>query len=259
MGVTMRDPDKPRDIHSYAGFISDPDYQPTPSATLRRWMRHYIQAESGADTQGWSFGQLRRAIMLAMNGSISVQSQGEPTSEQLASWLTAVGRSQDRSAFAALFEHFAPRLKSYMFRLGADSATAEDLAQETMVQVWRKAALYDRTKAVPAAWVFRVARNLRIDRLRKQRFHETDIEETVIPAEDDGASNDRVVDQLDASRLAPLVDALPADQQQVVRLAFFEGLSHSEIEQRLAIPLGTVKSRMRLAFGKLRKGMGDSR
>ncbi len=197
--------------------------------------------------------------MLAMNGSISVESHREPTPDELASWLSTVGQSQYRKAFEALFEYFAPRLKSYMFRLGADSSTAEDLAQETMVQIWRKAALYDKTKAVPAAWVFRVARNLRIDRLRKQRFHETDIEETVVPSEDNGAGEERVVDRLDASRLAPLVDALPADQQEVVRLAFFEGLSHAEIEQRLAIPLGTVKSRMRLAFGKLRKGMGGSR
>ncbi len=195
-------------------------------------------------------------MMLPMNGSISVDSRRDPTPEELALWLSAVGRSKDRQAFEALFGYFAPRLKSYISRLGTDSATAEDLAQETMVQIWRKASLYDRKKAVPAAWVFRVARNLRIDRLRKQRFHETDIEETVVQSEDNGAGNDRVVDRLDASRLASLVDALPADQQEVVRLAFFEGLSHAEIEQRLEIPLGTVKSRMRLAFNKLRKAMG---
>ena len=196
-------------------------------------------------------------MMLVMTATFTVESRRDPTPEELALWLSAVGRSQDRQAFEALFEYFAPRLKSYISRLGADSATAEDLAQETMVQIWRKAALYDKRKAVPAAWVFRVARNLRIDRLRKQRFHETDIEETVVQSEDNGAGNDRVVDRLDASRLAPLVDALPADQQEVVRLAFFEGLSHAEIEQRLEIPLGTVKSRMRLAFGKLRKAMGE--
>lgn len=195
--------------------------------------------------------------MLAMTANISADTDTGPDSEQLARWLEAVGASKDRQAFEALFEHFAPRLKSYMLRLGAQAASAEDLAQETMVQVWRKASLYDAKKAVPAAWVFRVARNLRIDRLRKKRFHEVDIDKVDIRSDDSTGNDDRTGDRLDAAQLMPLVDALPDDQKQVVRLAFFEGMSHAEIEQHLQIPLGTVKSRMRLAFGKLRKAIGD--
>jgi len=195
--------------------------------------------------------------MLAMSGTVIPDSKAEPCSEQLATWLSAVGTAQDRAAFGSLFEHFAPRLKSYMMRLGAQHDAAEDLAQETMVQVWRKASLYDASKAVPAAWVYRVARNLRIDRLRKQRFFEVDIEHAEIVSDEGVSGHERSADRLDAAQLASLVDALPADQKQVVQLAFFEGLSHAEIEQRLAIPLGTVKSRMRLAFGKLRRAMGD--
>ena len=98
--------------------------------------------------------------MLAMSGTSTLQSHSDPTSEQLADWLNAVGTAQDRRAFESLFGYFAPRLKTYMLRLGAQAASAEDLAQEAMVQVWRKAALYDSSKAVPAAWVYRVARNL---------------------------------------------------------------------------------------------------
>jgi len=195
--------------------------------------------------------------MLAMSGTSILQSHSAPTSEQLADWLHAVGSAQDRRAFESLFGYFAPRLKTYMLRLGAQAATAEDLAQEAMVQVWRKAALYDSSKAVPAAWVYRVARNLRIDRLRKQRFFEVDIEQAETRSDDGENGHDRTADRLDAAQLAPLVDSLPADQRDVVRLAFFEGLSHAEIEQRLDIPLGTVKSRMRLAFGKLRRAMGE--
>jgi len=192
-----------------------------------------------------------------MSGTSTLQSHSDPTSEQLADWLNAVGTAQDRRAFEALFGYFAPRLKTYMQRLGAQAASAEDLAQEAMVQVWRKAALYDSSKAVPAAWVYRVARNLRIDRLRKQRFFEVDIEQAETRSDDGENGHDRTADRLDAAQLAPLVDSLPPDQRDVVRLAFFEGLSHAEIEQRLDIPLGTVKSRMRLAFGKLRRAMGE--
>ena len=197
--------------------------------------------------------------MLAMTATTTAETASGPKPDQLAAWLKAVGSSQDRQAFEALFDHFAPRLKAYMLRLGAQSASAEDLVQETMVQVWRKAALYDDSKAVPAAWVFRVARNLRIDRLRKKRFHEVDIEQADFRGEEGQHSHDQAAQSLDAAQLIPLVDELPDDQREVVRLAFFEGMSHAEIEQHLDIPLGTVKSRMRLAFGKLRKAMGESK
>ncbi len=195
--------------------------------------------------------------MLAMTAPTPAETQTGPSSAQLTEWLVAVGSTKDRKAFEALFDHFAPRLKAYMLRLGTQPASAEDLAQETMVQVWRKASLYDASKAVPAAWVFRVARNLRIDRLRKQRFHEVDIDKVDIANQDGADSDNQTAERLDAAQLVPLVDALPDDQKEVVRLAFFEGMSHAEIEQHLEIPLGTVKSRMRLAFGKLRKAMGD--
>lgn len=175
---------------------------------------------------------------------------------QTAEWLIAVAAHQDRAAFEQLYGHFAPRLKTYLMRQGADSGSAEELTQETMVQVWRKAHQYDASRAVPGAWVYRIARNLRIDRLRKQRFHEVDIDDSPEIADDGIDSSHRSLNRIDASRLPQLVDTLPAEQTEVVRLSYFEGLTHAEICKHLDLPLGTVKSRMRLAFTKLRAAMG---
>lgn len=180
-----------------------------------------------------------------------------PSPELLTEWLVAVGRDQDRESFANLFDYFAPRIKTYMLRLGAENALAEDLMQETMVKIWRKASTYERTRAVPSAWIFRIARNLRIDKLRRQKFHEVELDAEAIGYTDDHNADHIGTGQLDAMQLHTHLESLPDDQMQVVRLAFFEGLSHSEICERLDLPLGTVKSRLRLAFGKLRKAMGE--
>jgi RNA polymerase sigma-70 factor (ECF subfamily) len=179
-----------------------------------------------------------------------------PPPPELAGWLRRVADSGDREAFEALFRHFAPRVKSYMRRLGCDAATAEDLAQETLVQVWRKAGSYDPAKAAASSWVFAVARNLRIDRLRRQRFQEVELDDQAEGEDERADGHERVPERLDAQRLAAAVETLPPDQSQVVRLAYFEGLSQSEIGARLQVPLGTVKSRMRLAFAKLRTAVG---
>jgi RNA polymerase sigma-70 factor (ECF subfamily) len=172
-------------------------------------------------------------------------------------WLTLVAERQDRDAFERLYGYFAPRVKSYMMRQGADEASADDLAQEAMVQVWRKAHQYDPQKAAVTTWVFRVARNLRIDRLRKHKLHEVELTAEAEHSEEGGGSHERFEKRPDADRLRALVGTLPEEQMDVVRLAFFEGLSHSEVSHHLSVPIGTVKSRLRLAFSKLRAGMGE--
>jgi RNA polymerase sigma-70 factor (ECF subfamily) len=178
-----------------------------------------------------------------------------PPPPELADWLAAVAQRQDRLAFAGLFQWFAPRIKRYMERLGADHALAEDLAQETLVQVWRKAGQYDPAKAGPSAWVFTVARNLRIDRLRRQRFFEVELTEAAETEDERRDGHQRTLDGLDAARLSALVAELPTEQIHVVQLAYFEGLSHAEVGKALEVPLGTVKSRLRLALTKLRGAM----
>jgi RNA polymerase sigma-70 factor (ECF subfamily) len=198
-------------------------------------------------------------IPQAVTTTIAEVPDNTPAAEQLAEWLGSVATDRDRRCFEHLFGHFAPRLKSYMMRLGADAVTAEDLAQETMIKVWHKASLYDRSKAGASVWIFRIARNLRIDKLRRQRFHEVELDTEEIARQGHYQESNLHADRLDADRLPELVQELPIEQLEVVRLAFFEGLTHSEICQKLELPLGTVKSRLRLAFAKLRNAMGENR
>ncbi len=196
-------------------------------------------------------------MMIAVNKIFSIPANSpQPTKQETIVWLKSVATERDREAFEGLYKHFAPRIKSYMIRQGADTAGADDLAQETMVQVWRKAAQYNPDKAAPATWIFRVARNLQIDRLRRQKLHEVELTTEADRAEEGNAEHRRSVERPDADKLRELVKTLPTDQKDVLQLAFFEGMTHSEICKHLSIPLGTVKSRLRLAFGKLRMAMG---
>jgi RNA polymerase sigma-70 factor (ECF subfamily) len=181
----------------------------------------------------------------------------QTSSQDAVIWLRAIAEERDRDAFERLYGQFAPKIKSYMIRQGADDGSADDLAQETLVQVWRKAESYDPDKAAPSAWIYRIARNLRIDRLRRQKFFEVELTAEADRADEGSVEYHRATERPDADKLRTLVETLPTEQLEVVRLAFFEGLSHSEIGQHLAVPLGTVKSRLRLAFGKLRAGMGE--
>ncbi|WP_051341196.1 sigma-70 family RNA polymerase sigma factor [Azospirillum halopraeferens] len=179
-----------------------------------------------------------------------------PASE-LSAAIVAIARQNDRAAFARLFGHFAPRVKSYLMRLGVPPAQAEDLAQDTMLAVWNKAALYDPQRAEAATWVFTIARNLRIDALRRERHPE--VSDEVLADTPDGApgADTLVADGRRERALRAALATLPADQAEVVRLSFFADLAHPAIAERLRLPLGTVKSRLRLAMGKIRKALGD--
>ncbi|AWK89960.1 sigma-70 family RNA polymerase sigma factor [Azospirillum thermophilum] len=177
--------------------------------------------------------------------------------EPLAAALRAVAERHDRQAFALLFGHFAPRVKAYMLKLGMPQARAEDLAQETMLTVWRKAGLYDPARAEPATWVFTIARNLRIDALRRERHPEVS-DELLEQQEDDRPPADALLAAGQrARRLRAALAGLSPEQAEVVRLSFFADLAHPAIAERLNLPLGTVKSRLRLALGKIRKALGD--
>lgn len=167
--------------------------------------------------------------------------------------LAAVGASRDGEAFAILFDHFRPRLQMQMVRGGLAPFTAEDVAQDVMETIWRKAHLYDPCKSAATTWVFHIARNRRIDLRRRTREFSVAAEEFLSIA-DPAAGGETC---LDAARrdeqVRTALDALPQEQVTLVRLAFFEGLSHSTIARRLQLPIGTVKSRLRLAFVRLRR------
>ncbi|HUK61092.1 MAG TPA: sigma-70 family RNA polymerase sigma factor [Stellaceae bacterium] len=177
-------------------------------------------------------------------------------SSDFARLLRAIVERHDQNSFAALFDYYAPRVKAYLKRLGASDALAEDLVQEVMLTVWRKADSYDPAKAGVGTWIFTIARNLRIDAVRRERHPELDPDDPLL-VPDPEPLPDRAVEaaQEEGDVRAALRD-LPADQAEVVNLAFYEGKSHGEIAAALAIPLGTVKSRLRLAFRRVRGRLG---
>jgi RNA polymerase sigma-70 factor (ECF subfamily) len=172
-----------------------------------------------------------------------------PPAPGLSAAIVAIAERGDRQAFTLLFNHFAPRVKSYLVRKGADLEMAEELAQETLLAVWRKAPAFDPTRAAASTWIFAIARNLRIDVARREARplpgEDPLVEEPAPP----GARLDAAQDE---QRLAVALAALPAEQLQVVRLAYFSDKAHAEIAGDLSLPLGTVKSRLRLAMARLR-------
>src|SRR5690242_18414089 len=169
--------------------------------------------------------------------------------------LGRVALERDRAAFALLFSHFAPRVKAYLLRLGAPPALAEDLAQEALLSLWRKAHLFDPAKASAATWLFTIARNLRIDVLRREKRPELDPEDFQPEAET--AADDGLARANDETRLRAALKDLPPDQIEVVELSFFADKPHSQIADELGIPLGTVKSRLRLAMARLKRALGE--
>jgi RNA polymerase sigma factor (sigma-70 family) len=180
-----------------------------------------------------------------------------PRDEAWAEALQAIAHGGDRVAFAGLFEHFAPRVKAYMRRLGADDGPAEDLAQEVMLTVWRRAALYDQRQAAVSTWIFTIARNKRIDQLRRERRPEIDPDDPALVGEPEPEAEQLVSRAQAARRLREAIDGLPSEQARVLRKNFFEDKAHSDIAEELELPLGTVKSRVRLALTKLRQALQD--
>lgn len=174
-----------------------------------------------------------------------------------AALVRAIAEGRDRAAFATLFDFYAGRLKAWTMRTGASPDLAEEIAQEALLSVWRKAGLFDPDRASVSGWLFAIARNLRIDRARREqrarRHLLTEVVEEVDPERPDLIL--AVAEREDRVRSA--IAELPEEQLSVVRLSFFEGKAHGDIAETLRIPLGTVKSRLRLAVGRLRKSLGD--
>jgi RNA polymerase sigma-70 factor (ECF subfamily) len=177
--------------------------------------------------------------------------------QQHAALLAAVAERRDREAFAELFDYYAPRINGYLQRLGAERSSAEEMAQDVMVTLWRKAELFDATKSSVATWLYRIARNRRIDAARRNRIDFVDPSDYIFDiADENNADSDSLIDaQSRDDVLRRQMSDLPKEQLELVRLAFYEGLSHSEIAEKTGLPLGTVKSRIRLAFTRLRRGL----
>lgn len=165
----------------------------------------------------------------------------------------AVRDRQDKAAFAELFAHFAPRVKSFLMKSGAAHDVAEECAQDVMATLWRKAHLFDPTKASVSTWIFTIARNRRIDFLRKNRRPEP--EELFWGPQEEPDQADVMALAEDTEKLGAALSALPEKQRTLIEKAYFGDLSHSEIAAETGLPLGTIKSRIRLALERLRHTM----
>lgn len=185
-----------------------------------------------------------------------VSHRSERVEEQdWAALMLAVRDRGDRAAFAALFRHFAPRVKGFLMKSGTPAAVAEDCAQDVMATLWQKAALYDPAKASVATWVFTIARNRRIDVARKARRPE--------PEDLDWGQGGEAPDQADvyaaeeeARALGKALKALPVAQKELIERAYWGDRSHGELAAETSLPLGTIKSRIRLALDRLRREIG---
>ncbi len=202
-------------------------------------------------------GRPRKTLNAGMQSSVD-QGKAE-TAEELAACMADVAERRDKVSFRRLFDHFAPRLRAYLRRLGSVDASAEELVQEVMLTVWRRAEQYDPRQAGVATWVFTIARNRRIDLLRRERRPELDPNDPALMPAEPKAADDRVAAREHEVALRDAINLLPAEQASLLHMAFFEDKSHSTIAEELSLPLGTVKSRLRLAIQKLRVSLEELR
>lgn len=180
------------------------------------------------------------------------------TPDDMNTLLSRVAKSGDRAAFAALFGFFAPRVKGYLMRIGVSPGEAEDLAQDALMKVWRKASLFDPAKASASTWVYTIARNLRIDAMRRNAKPPLDPSDPSFMPEEEPRADAAMERAERDQKIREIFAKLPRNQQEVATLHFYEDQPHATIATRLGLPLGTVKSRLRLAFSRIKRELGDS-
>jgi RNA polymerase sigma factor (sigma-70 family) len=190
------------------------------------------------------------AVMDALAPPVTTEAQ------QLAFWLGRVAEFRDRTAFSQLFGHFAPRLKGYLIRLGCEAGMAEELVQDVMLTVWRRAESFDAAQAGVATWIYTIARNRRIDRLRSERHPTLDLEDPLLVPDDAENAEQGIETAQRETSLRSAIGRLPKEQAELLQMAFFEDRPHSDIAEKTRLPLGTVKSRIRLALARLRRELG---
>jgi RNA polymerase sigma-70 factor (ECF subfamily) len=181
---------------------------------------------------------------------------GDSEKDELAAYIEAIAVNKDREAFKRLFGLMAPQIKAYCIKRGSNPAAAEEMAQETMIQVWRRAGPFARRASVKT-WIYTIARNKRIDHFRKEQRPELtaeDLAQGISPSLD---AQDHMELAEAGETLAEKIRDLSAEQAEVIHKAFFEDKTHQVIAEELNLPLGTVKSRIRLALNKLRSSMAE--
>jgi RNA polymerase sigma-70 factor (ECF subfamily) len=210
-----------------------------------------VLEKTAASSAASPYRGVKGAILSARKSSSVTPAKSDNTI-----WLDCVSRireTQDQSAFAELFSHFAPRIKSFLMKSGADEGLAEECSQEVMVTVWHKAHLFDPGRASVATWIFTIARNKKIDALR--RASRPVPEDLPWQEESDPDAHEALEMQQESDRLARAIEELPEKQKDIVKRAFYGDLSHQELADETGLPLGTIKSRIRLALERMRHNL----
>ncbi|MGD9512107.1 MAG: sigma-70 family RNA polymerase sigma factor [Geminicoccaceae bacterium] len=190
----------------------------------------------------------------ATDGMIAAMSSEVRSQVGLEADIRAVAEHRDRAAFGRIFMHYGPRVKAYLRRLGAEEAAAEDLTQDVMLAVWRRAGQYDSRRAALGTWIFTIARNRRIDVLRGERRPDFDPNDPALVRDGSAPRGDQLAEAGQERRaMLAAVEQLPPEQVRLLRIFYFEEKPQSVIAEELGLPLGTVKSRLRLALHKLRR------
>lgn len=198
------------------------------------------------------------------NQRMTINTDNEQRTGQWEDALTLVALHQDKTAYAELFSYFAPRLRAFGIKMFGNEQQAMEMVQDAMLNVWRKARLFDASRGCASTWIFTIARNVRFDMLRKKQSRKDDISADDLwfdgdYPEQESNSSDSWDTMLMSEKLAPHFDALPPAQRMVMQKVYLEEKSHQEVSDELAIPLGTVKSRIRLALDRLREALDDTR
>ena len=173
--------------------------------------------------------------------------------QELTTLINLIATRKDKSAFSSLFKLVGPRIKGYLMKLGSNDIVAEDLLQEVMLTVWRKSETFDRNKAAVSTWLFTIARNKRIDMLRKEIRPQLDPNDPMLTPNQEDSADDIYGSKQESIKITDAIKMLPEEQSKLIKMTYYEDKSHSIIAKELIMPLGTVKSRIRLASTRLKK------
>ncbi|MEP3524165.1 MAG: sigma-70 family RNA polymerase sigma factor [Paracoccaceae bacterium] len=187
----------------------------------------------------------------------TAKQKSDELASQMARRMNLIAKKRDRAAFTSVFSFYAPRIKAFLMRGNCSPASAEEVTQDVMVTLWQKAHTYDPEKSSLGTWLFRIARNRRIDLIRRDKSNKLDAQDPTMFPTIEEIDTDGIDARERDQRIRTAISTLPKEQMQLIRLSFFEGQPHSRIAKELDVPLGTVKSRIRLAFTRLRKQLSE--
>ena len=185
-------------------------------------------------------------------GPTTLKKSSDSNEFDLKNYIKDIAETQDKMAFSNIFNYFAPRLKSFFVKLGCSEPQSEEIIQEVMISIWTKSRTYNSEKSSVSTWIYTIAKNKRIDKIRKEKKHySTESDESLeIPVP--SIQEDQVIATEISEKIKSCISVLPKEQAQLLKLSYFYEKTHSDIASELKIPLGTVKSRIRLALSKMK-------